>query len=157
MGILQCVADEDAVLIRLEDGLALQDDTAYTVGRRRHQAGVELTDVLMPLRAEVVALILVEAQVELSSVLYHRAVERRQQDMVLVVKLGDRYNQQTVVLTRVTVDKRRRTVGTTAVRAEQLAAKAFLKIRHHGFLKSQITHGCFKVFLVYVFWLLDCI
>jgi hypothetical protein len=64
------------------------------------------------LRAEIVALILVESEVELSAVLYDRTVEGRQQNVVLVVELWYGNNEQTVVLTRVTVDERRRAVGT---------------------------------------------
>jgi hypothetical protein len=54
----------------------------------------------------------VESEVELSAVLYHRTVEGRQQNVVLVVELWYGNNEQTVVLTRVTVDERRRAVGT---------------------------------------------
>jgi hypothetical protein len=78
----------------------------------------------------------VEAQVEFRTMLDDRTVERRQEHMVLIVNLRHGYDQQSVVLTRITVDKRRRAVGTTSVCAEQFAAKALLEVRHHGFFKA---------------------
>ena len=112
MGVLQGIADEDAVLIGLEDGLSLQHHATHTVDGGGHYVATELMDVLVTLRAEIVALILVESEVELSAVLYDRTVEGRQQNVVLVVELWYGNNEQTVVLTRVTVDERRRAVGT---------------------------------------------
>ena len=148
VGILQRVADEDAVLVGLENRLALQNHTTHAVRRRRNKARVELTDVLVSFRTEVVALILVEAKVELRTMLDDRAVERRQQHVVLVVKLGHGHYKQTVVLARVAVNQRRCTVRTTTVRAKQLAAKALFKVRHHGFFKSQITHSYSSGFFI---------
>ena len=104
MGILQGIAYEDAVLLLLEDDLFLQDDSSHAIGGGRHLAGIKLTNVLVSLRTEIVALILVEAQVELRSMLNHRAVERRQQNVVLIVQLGHGNNKQTVVLARIAVD-----------------------------------------------------
>jgi hypothetical protein len=123
MGLLQRVADKDAILIGLEDGLTLQHYTAYTVDGGRHQTGIKLTDVLVSLRTEVVALILVEAQVELCSVLDDRTVERRQEHMVLVVNLRYGYNQQTMVLARITVYKGRAAIGARPVGSEQFTAQ----------------------------------
>ena len=64
MGILQGIAYEDAVLIMLEDDLFLQDDSSHAIGGGRHLAGIKLTNVLVSLRTEIVALILVESEVE---------------------------------------------------------------------------------------------
>ena len=61
MGIHQRVADEQTVLVMLENHFLLQDDTTHAIGRRGNFAGVKLTDVLVPVGAECVALILVEA------------------------------------------------------------------------------------------------
>ena len=76
VGIVQSVANEDAILIGLEDGLFPQHHAAHAIRCRRHEAAIKLTDVLVSLRTEVVALILVETQVEFGSVLDDRAVER---------------------------------------------------------------------------------
>jgi hypothetical protein len=70
------------------------------------------------IRTEIVALILVEAEVEFSTVLDDRTVERRQQNMVLIVELRNGNNQQTVVLTRVTIYKRRTAISTRTVGTE---------------------------------------
>ena len=84
MGIHQCISDQDAILIMLEDHLLLQDHAAHTVGGRRYLAGIKLSNVLVSVRTEIVALILVESQVEFRPVLDDRTVERRQQNMVVV-------------------------------------------------------------------------
>ena len=60
----------------------------------------------MAIRTEMVALILVESQIELGTMLHHRTIERRQEHMVLVVNLRYRHYQQTVVLARIAVNKR---------------------------------------------------
>ena len=103
MGVDQCIANEDSVLISLEDGLLLQDDTTHAVGGCRNEAGIKLTDVLVSVRTECVALILMETQVEFCSMLNDRTVERRQQHVVIVVEFRYGNNQQTVVLSRITV------------------------------------------------------
>ena len=118
MGVDQRIADEDAVLIVLEDHFLLQDDATHTIRRRRYLAGIKLTDVLVSIRTERVALILVQAEVELCSVLDDRTVERRQQHMVIVVELRYRNDQQTVVLTRIAVHEGRRAIGARTVGAE---------------------------------------
>jgi len=68
------------------------------------------------LRAVVVALILVESEVKLSTVLNDRTVERREQNMILIVEFRYGNNEQTVVFTGVTVYQRRGAVGSRAVR-----------------------------------------
>ena len=87
----------------------------------------------MPLGAVVVALILVESEVELCPVLNHRTVERRQQHMVFVVEFRHGNDEQTMVLARVAVDERRGAVGTRAVRTEQLTTQRLLQVGHHSF------------------------
>jgi hypothetical protein len=69
-------------------------------------------------RTEIVALILVESQVEFRSVLDDRTVERRQEHMVLIVELWYRNNQQTVILARVAVHKRRTAISARSVGPE---------------------------------------
>ena len=51
----------------------------------------------------VVALIFVEPKVEFSAVLDDRAVERREQYVVLIVELWHGYDEQSVVLTGVAI------------------------------------------------------
>jgi hypothetical protein len=133
MGILQGVANKDTVLIGLEDGLTLQDDTSHAVDGGGYYVTRKLTDVLVTLRAEIVALILVESEVELCSVLDDRTVERREQHMVLVVELRNGNNQQTVILARVTVYQRRRTISARTVCTKQFTTKGFLQVGHDGF------------------------
>ena len=98
--------------------------------------GVKFTDVLVSIRTEGVALILVEAQVEFRSMLDYRTVERREQHMVLVVKLRYGNNQQTVVLARIAVYECRRAVGARPVCTEQFTTQTLLEVSHHGFFES---------------------
>ena len=107
MGIFERVANEDAVLVMLEHHFFLEHDASYPVDGCRHLVAIELADVLVPLGAVVVALILVEAEVEFSSMLYDCHVERRQQHMVLVIQFWDGNHEQAVVLARVAVDNGR--------------------------------------------------
>ena len=112
MGIDQRITDEDTILVMLEDDLLLKNHTTNPVRSRRHEAGIKLTDVLVSVRTERVALILVEAEVEFCTMLDDRTIERRQKNMVIIVELRNGNNQQTVVLTCVTVYKCRTAVGT---------------------------------------------
>ena len=133
MGILQSIADQDAVLIVLEDDLLLQDDTSYTISGGRHLSGIKLTDVLVSVRTEIVALILVKPEVELSTVLDDRTVERGEEHMVLVIQLGYRNNQQTMVLARIAVYECRRAISARAIGPEEFTSETLLQVRHHGF------------------------
>jgi hypothetical protein len=123
VGILQSIADENTVLISLEDGLTFQHYATYAINRGGYYVTRKLTDVLVTLRAEVVALILVESEVKLSTVLNDRTVKRREQNMILIVELRYGNNEQTVILTGVTVYQCRRTVGTRAVRPKQFTTE----------------------------------
>ena len=87
----------------------------------------------MTIRAEVVALILVESEIELCTVLNNRAVERRQQHMVLVIEFWHGNNEQTVILTCVTIYQCRRTVGTRTVSPKQFTTEGFLQVGHYSF------------------------
>jgi hypothetical protein len=54
-------------------------------------------------RAEVVTLILVKSEIKLGTVLNYRTVERRQQNMILVIELRHGNNEQTVIFARIAV------------------------------------------------------
>ncbi len=69
----------------------------------------------MTLRAEIVALVLMESEIELSTVLNHRTVERRQKNMILVIELWYGNNEQTMILTRIAVNECRTAIGTRTV------------------------------------------
>ena len=112
MSINQRIADQDTILVMLEDNFFLQNYTTHAIRCRWHEAGIKLTDVLVSVRTERVALILVEAEVEFCTMLDDRTIERRQKNMVIIVELRNGNNQQTVVLTCVTVYKCRTAVGT---------------------------------------------
>jgi hypothetical protein len=84
-------------------------------------------------RTEIVALILVQSEVELGSMLDNRTVERRQEHMVLIIQLRYGNYQQSVVLTRVAVYKRRAAICARTVCSEELTAETLLQVSHHGF------------------------
>jgi hypothetical protein len=131
--ILQRIADEDTVLIGLEDGLSFQHYATYAINRGGHYVTRKLTDVLVTLRAVVVALILVETEVELSTVLNDRTVERREQNVVLIVEFRHGNNEQTVIFTGVTVYQCRGAVGSRAVRSKQFTTERLLQVCHDSF------------------------
>ena len=57
--IQKSITDQDTVLVMLKYHFPLQDDTTDAVNRCRHFVAVELTDILMSVRTEVIPLILV--------------------------------------------------------------------------------------------------
>ena len=70
MGIHQCVADEDAILIMLEDDFLLQNHATNAIERGRNFVAIKLTNVLVALRTEVVALIFMQTKVEFGTMLH---------------------------------------------------------------------------------------
>ncbi len=116
VSIHQGITDQNTVLIMVEDHFLFQHDTTHAIRCRWHETGIKLSDVLVSVRTEVVALILVKSQVELSSMLDNRTVERRQEDMIVIIELRHGNHQQTMVLTRITIHEcgtaiRTRTIG----------------------------------------------
>ena len=116
VGIFEGVADEDTILVVLEKELLLQNHAAHAVDGSWNLVTVKLANVLVTLRTVVVALILMQTQVELGAMLNDGAVERRQQHVVLVVEFRNRYDKQAVILADVAIHNRRaricaRTVG----------------------------------------------
>ena len=117
VGVDERIANEDAVFVVLEDDFFPKQHAAHAVEGGGNLVTVELLDVLVPLRTEVVALILVQAEVEFGAMLNHRAVERGEQHVVLVVQPGHGHHEQTVVLARVAVHDGRTGVCSRAVGA----------------------------------------
>ena len=75
MGLDESVTNEEPVLVMLEDNLFLQKNTSYTIDCCGNFVTVKLTNVLVTLRTEVVALVLVKTEVEFCSMLYDRHIE----------------------------------------------------------------------------------
>ena len=76
VGIYKGVANEDTVLMRNEDFLLRQNHSSHTIGGARHGLAIILSDVLVPIRAVAVVIVLVKPQIEGSTVLNHSFVER---------------------------------------------------------------------------------
>jgi hypothetical protein len=106
MGIFKRIADEDTVLIVLEYHLFLKDYTTHTIEGGWNFVTVKLSDVLVTFRAEVVALILVKAKIELCPMLDDCHIKRRKQHVILIIQFGNGYDKQSVILTRITVNNR---------------------------------------------------
>ena len=136
VGIDQRIADEDAVFIALEDGLALQQYSAHAVEHGGHHVAVELPDVFVAVGTVMVPLVFVESEVELGTVLNHRTVEGREQHMIFIVQFGYGNNEQTVVLARVAVGNGRTAVGSRSVCPQQFPTQRLLQVRHYSFFKS---------------------
>jgi len=81
-------------------------------------------------RTEMSTGILVQAQIELSTMLDDRGIERREQHVVLVVQLGHGHHQQAMILAGVAIHEGRARVGSRTVRAEHFLGQHFLEIGH---------------------------
>ena len=75
MCINKGVTDKDAVFVVLEHHFFLQNNATYAVECCRHFVTIELAYIFVTFRTVVVALILVQTEVELSTMLYNRGVE----------------------------------------------------------------------------------
>ena len=75
MGINECVAYKQAVFIVLEHHFLLQHHTSDTIDGCRNFVTIKFPDVLVALRTEIVALILMETEVEFRSMLYDRNIK----------------------------------------------------------------------------------
>ena len=98
MGVDESVADENAVLFGYEDFFLGENHASHAVGHAWHALAVELADVLVAGGRHDAAPVAVQAEVEFRAMLNHGFVKARQQDIVLVVLLGDGYHQQAVLL-----------------------------------------------------------
>ncbi|KXB43264.1 hypothetical protein HMPREF1870_01297 [Bacteroidales bacterium KA00344] len=77
VGIEQRVTNQDAVLIVLKYHFLLHHYSADAVDGGRHLVAIVRADIFVPIRAVVVALILMQTEVESRSVLNDSTVERR--------------------------------------------------------------------------------
>ena len=136
----QRVTYQDAVFVGDEDLLSFQYHTAHAEGVGGHTLTIILTYILVSIRAEHITIVLVDAQVEGGTVLYHSLVERRQQHMVVVVELGHWDDQQPVLLARVAAHNSRTMISTRLISAQYLLVKRLLQINHQVLVKFQIAH-----------------
>ena len=104
VSILQRVANQQPVLMVLEEHLLLQEHAPHPIDGSGDEVAIKLTDVLVPHRAEIVALILVQSEIELCTMLNDRDVERRKEHMVLVVDTRYGNNEQSMILARIAVN-----------------------------------------------------
>ncbi len=94
----QGVTDQDARLVQDEETLAGEDYATDTIGVGRDGLAVEFTDILMSTRCEVVSVVLVDAEMKLCTMLDDGLVERRKEYVILLVKLRNWSDKQTMVL-----------------------------------------------------------
>ena len=90
----------------------------------------------MTLRAIILALILMQSEVELCAVLDYRFVERGKQHVVFVVNLGYGYDQESVIFSDIAPYEGRRTIRTRPVCNQQFLEKGILKVGHLRLVKS---------------------
>ena len=76
MTVHQGVTYQHTCIVRLEDDFPLEDYTTHTIERSRNGFETELANILMSVRAEHPALILVDAKIEFSAMLDHRGIKR---------------------------------------------------------------------------------
>ena len=76
MSVNQCVTNQNTILIMLENDLFFEDNTTYALKCSRHLITIKLTNVLMAERTKIIALVLVQTEIEFSAMLNHRNIER---------------------------------------------------------------------------------
>ncbi len=140
MGILQGITDEDAVLVRDKHLLLGEYHTADAVGYNRHTLAVKLAYVFMTVRTENIIAVLMQAQIERRPMLNHSFVERREQDVSLVVHFRYGYDEQAVLLACVAADYCGAMVSTALICAKHLFRKRLVKVYHQALVEFQIAH-----------------
>ena len=120
VGLEQGVTDQDSVLVVYKGFLFLEPYTTYIVDCGGNALPGELTDILVAAWSEIVGIVLVQSKVELSTVQNDSLVERRQQHVVFIIKFRNWNNQQTMVLTGITINDCRAVVCTRAVCSQNL-------------------------------------
>ena len=104
----------------------------------------------MSVRTQDTATVTVDAEIERRTVLNNCLVERRQQDVRLVAHLGNRYDQKTVLLARVTPYKRGAMVCAGLIGTQHLFRQRLVEIDQQIFVKLQITH-IFRILMYFRF------
>ena len=107
VSVVEGVADEESVFIMLKDDFFPEDHATNAVGGGGHLVAIKRLDILVAHGAVVVALILVQTEVESGPMLDDTTVERREQHVVFVVEFRHGNHKQAVVLTCVAVYYRR--------------------------------------------------
>ena len=103
MCLEQRIAQQNMALIMLEDHFLFQQHAAHAINGCKNLLVTELTDIFVSVRAEMIAIILVYAQIELSTVLNDRNVQSTQQHMVLIIQLWHRDYQQAMIFSSIAV------------------------------------------------------
>ena len=93
MAVYQGIANQNAILIMLEYNFLFQDNTTYAIKGSWHFITIKLTNVLVAHRTVVVALVLVQAEVKLCSMLNYRNIQRTQEHMILIVQFWNRHDK----------------------------------------------------------------
>ena len=134
------ILDKDTVLVRDKHFFFRQNHTAHPIHRLGHRLAIKLSNVLVSVRAETVALVLVQTQVKRSAVLNHCLVQRRQHHVIVLIQLGDRNYQQPVLLAGVAIDDSRTMIRARLVGTQHLLGQRPLEVYHQVLVKFQITH-----------------
>ena len=136
MGIDKRITNQNTVLMMYKNLFLTEDNASHTVSCSRDVLAIKLTDVFMSVGTEVIALIFVQSQIKLCTVLNYRFVQRREQHMILIVQVGDRNHQQAVIFACVTIYNRCTMIGTRLICTEYLPGKRLFQINHQRLVKS---------------------
>ena len=135
------VANERPIDVVAEDELLAQHDPADAVGRRGYDVDVVLTDILVSLGAEDIALILVDPDIEGHAVLHDRQVEAGEQYVIIGAECRDRDDEHTMVFAGIAADDTGATVGTLSIRADVLSLCGLIQVSHQSAVKLEVTHS----------------
>ena len=139
--IHQRVSNHDAILACDKDFLAFQNHSSNAEGVSGHFFAVVFSYVFVAVGTIAVVVILVQSQVERSSVLDHGLVERREQYMAVVVEFRNGYDEQPVLFSGVAAHNSGAVICARLIGAKHFPRERLLEVNHQVLIKFQITHN----------------
>ena len=141
VGLKERVALQHPIGVVAEEELLLQYHASDTIGRRGGDVDIVLSDVLVPLGAEDIALILVDTDVERHAMLHDRQIEAGEQYVVVLTEFGDGDDEDAVVLACVTAYDAGAAIGALAVGTYVLPLGGLIEVGHESAVELEVTHA----------------
>ena len=114
--------------------------SSASIDGARNYFTIELTDVFVTIRTEIIPFVLLNSKIELCSVLIHRFVQRGEQYMIRIIDFGQRNYQLSMIFAGVAINQRCAVVGACAVGSYHLFRKRFVEISQKCLVKIKVTH-----------------
>ena len=133
---------------------ALEYHSSHAKDGGRYYIYIVFADILMTVRTDDSAFVVMNRYVELCSMLDNGQIQRRQQYAILIPQLGNGNDQQTMIFTGIAAYYRRAGISPFSIGADVFALKRFIQIRHERFVEFEVTHRRFVGFLYGVLFML---